>query len=71
MHGDLVVRALVLIAASAACPDCPPVRDARALVLGDAFWMNVLWLVLPFVAIALVLAWLARRIAKIDQGSAP
>jgi hypothetical protein len=69
MQGVLVVRSLVLTAASASCPDCPPVRDARALVLGDAFWMNVVWTVLPFVAIALVLAWLARQMAKFDQGA--
>jgi nitrate/nitrite transporter NarK len=69
MQDDLVVRSLILTAASASCPDCPPVRDARALVLGDAFWTNALWIVLPFVAIALVLAWFARQIAKIDQGA--
>lgn len=69
MQGDLAVRSLVLTAASAACPDCPPVRDARALVLGDAFWMNALWTVLPFIAIALVLAWFARLISKFDQGA--
>ncbi|HWO17504.1 MAG TPA: hypothetical protein VNO30_01970 [Kofleriaceae bacterium] len=44
-------------------------RDARALVLGDTFWMNALWMVLPFGVIALVLAGLARQIAKIDQGA--
>lgn len=63
------MRAIALIAANAACPDCPPVRDARALVLGDTFWMNALWMVLPFGVIALVLAGLARQIAKIDQGA--
>lgn len=69
MQSDLVVRSLVLTAASAFCPDCPPVRDARALVLGDAFLTNVVWSVLPFVVIALVLAWFARQLAKIDQGA--
>jgi hypothetical protein len=69
MQGDLVVRSLALTAVSAFCPDCPPVRDARALVLGDAFWTHAVWIVLPFVAIALVLAWFARQIAKLDQGA--
>ena len=64
------MRVLVLTAASAACPDCPPVRDARALVLGDGFWTNALWMVLPFIAIALVL-WLAHRIIQIYERSAP
>jgi hypothetical protein len=55
-----------LIAVSASlCPDCPPARDARALVLADAFWLRLLWLGLPFVvtavAVSLLLRWIDRR----------
>jgi hypothetical protein len=62
------VQSLTLLAAGALCPDCPPVRAARALVLGEAWWTNLLRVVLPFVVVAIVLALVARRLARIDRG---
>ena len=58
---------LILLAASALCPDCPTVRAARAMVLSEAWWTNVLRVALPFAVVAIVLALVVRRIAHIDQ----
>jgi hypothetical protein len=70
MQLGAVVHNLALIAASSLCPDCPPARAARALVLGDEIWTNLLWVVLPFVVIALVVGWLSRYALRyIDRGS--
>jgi hypothetical protein len=47
------------------CPDCPPVREARELVLGDALWTNALYLILPLaitlLAAVLILRWIDRQ----------
>jgi hypothetical protein len=57
------VHPLIAVSASL-CPDCPPARDARALVLADAFWLRLLWLVLPFAVTAMAVAWLVRWIDR-------
>jgi hypothetical protein len=47
------------------CPDCPPVREARELVLGDALVTNALYLILPLaitlLAAVLILRWIDRQ----------
>jgi hypothetical protein len=48
------------------CPDCPPARTARDLVLSESFWLNALYLVLPFVVVLVVAVILLRRL---DRGS--
>ena len=51
---------------AAACPDCPVGREARALVLSEAFWLNAGYALLPFVVALLAVRWFVRRL---DQGA--
>jgi hypothetical protein len=46
------------------CPDCPPVRTAREMVLAESFWLNALYMVLPFVAVVLALVVVAVRLDR-------
>ena len=46
------------------CPDCPPVRTAREMVLAESFWLNALYMVLPFVAVVLALVALAVHLDR-------
>jgi hypothetical protein len=46
------------------CPDCPPARAARELVLGGSFWLNALLLALPFLIVLFVGAAVLRRIDR-------
>lgn len=46
------------------CPDCAPVRAARAWVLEDAFLVNVLYALLPFAITALVIVLVARGVDR-------
>ena len=48
------------------CPDCPPAREARELVLSESFWLNAALMVLPF---ALVLAVAVALLHQLDRGS--
>lgn len=48
--------------AIAACPDCPPAREARAQVVADGMWLNALYAVLPFVLVLIVVRWFVGRI---------
>lgn len=48
------------------CPDCLVGREARALVLSDAFWTHTWSAVLPFAVAAVVVRWFVRRL---DQGA--
>ncbi len=51
------VAGMLPVRAVAACPDCAPVRAARAAIHDDpAFWSYLLWTALPFVFMALVAA---------------
>ena len=44
-----------------ACPDCAPIRAARAAILDDPdFWSYVLLTALPFVVVTLVAVWAHR-----------
>jgi hypothetical protein len=49
------------------CPDCPPARAARELVLSDGVWQNALYALLPFLVVALIALWFVRRL----DGRAP
>jgi uncharacterized membrane protein len=46
---------------AALCPDCPIGREARAMVLSDAFWTHASYAVVPFVVVAGAVAWFAHR----------
>jgi hypothetical protein len=46
------------------CPDCPPARTARALVFSESFWLNALFLVLPFLIVLFVGVAVLRRIDR-------
>jgi len=49
---------------AAACPDCPPIRAARAAIHDDpAFWTYVLLTALPFVLVVGI-AGAAHRMGK-------
>lgn len=43
------------------CPDCPPVRGARAMVLSQQLWLHALEIALPFAITGAVVRWIARR----------
>lgn len=46
---------------SLACPDCPPVRQARATILHDPhMWTYIASVVLPFLVIGIVAAMVYR-----------
>ncbi|HUQ03771.1 MAG TPA: DUF2243 domain-containing protein [Kofleriaceae bacterium] len=45
---------------AAACPDCPIGREARAMVLADAFWTHAWYAVVPFLVATGAVAWFAR-----------
>ena len=48
-----VVVCLAPARIAAACPDCPPIRAARAAIREDpSFWTYVLLTALPFVVVA-------------------
>ena len=47
------------------CPDCPPVREARALVFSETFWVTAWYALLPFVVVGLVVRVFVR---SLDQG---
>ncbi|HLL25988.1 MAG TPA: DUF2243 domain-containing protein [Kofleriaceae bacterium] len=42
------------------CPDCPPVREARALFF-ESFWPNLGTVVVPLVVVLTASAWIVRR----------
>jgi hypothetical protein len=46
------------------CPDCPPVREARALVFSEAFWVNVWYVLLPFAVVSLVVRVLVQSLDR-------
>ena len=49
---------------ASACPDCPPIRAARAAIADDpAFWTYVLLTALPFIVVAGIAA-AAYRIGR-------
>jgi len=49
---------------AAACPDCPPIRAARAAIRDDpSFWTYVLLTALPFIVVV-VIAAAAHRIGR-------
>lgn len=52
------------VALWAACPDCPPVRDARALFFEDGFFMNLAFALAPFAITLGVVAWLVSSISR-------
>ncbi len=49
------------------CPDCLPGRQARALILADEPVRNLLILIAPFLALALVVIALHFAIESIDR----
>ena len=51
-----------LAALAAACPDCLAGREARALVVSDAFWLHAWYAALPFAVVTVVVRWFARRL---------
>lgn len=51
----------------AACPDCPPVRAARALVWSETFGANAWYALLPFVVFGVIVHQVVRRV---DRGAA-
>jgi hypothetical protein len=46
------------------CPDCPPARAARALVLAQAFWANAAYALLPFLVIGVAVRWIVHRVDR-------
>lgn len=44
------------------CPDCPPAREARALVVADGAWLNAVYALLPFAVVLLAVLWFTRRL---------
>jgi hypothetical protein len=52
------------LAVVSACPDCPPARDARALVFSDGFWLNAWYALLPFVVVAIAVRWFVGRVDR-------
>jgi hypothetical protein len=44
------------------CPECPPVREARALVFSEAFWVTAWYALLPFVVVGLVVRVFVRSL---------
>jgi hypothetical protein len=46
-----------------ACPDCPPVRAARALAR-DELVTNLLLAALPFVIVLGLVAWIVSRVDR-------
>jgi hypothetical protein len=58
LHRDLHVR----------CPDCPPVREARELALGDALWTNALYVMLPLAITLIAAVVILSRIDRARRG---
>ncbi len=51
------------------CPECPPVREARALVFSEAFWVSAWYALLPFVVVGLVVRVFVRSLdQEIEDG---
>jgi hypothetical protein len=50
-----------------ACPDCATARAARHLVFGgDAFWLHVWGVALPFVITVLLVRAVLRRVGRAE-----
>jgi hypothetical protein len=50
------------MALAAACPDCPPVRDARAMFFANDLVLHLAFALAPFAATLGVVAWIVRSI---------
>jgi uncharacterized membrane protein len=61
------VTSLSLILATA-CPDCPAVRAARALVWSEPFGANAWYALLPFVLLGVIVHQIIRRIDRAASG---
>jgi hypothetical protein len=52
----------------ASCPSCPPAREARSLVLSEAFWANVTYAMLPFLVVGLAVHGFVKRLDRGARG---
>jgi hypothetical protein len=53
-----------IAAARFSCPNCATARAARELVLGDSFWLQLCWTVMPFVIVALIVGVIVGRVDR-------
>lgn len=51
-----------------ACPDCPPVRDARALFFEQGFAENVARAFVPFVVTLVLVLLIVRAVERARKG---
>jgi hypothetical protein len=56
----------VLTDLALACPSCATGRAARGLVFGDAFWLHLWAITLPFVVVVLAGRVVLRRLDRLD-----
>lgn len=49
------------------CPDCPTARTARQLVLEHDFVQHAVIALLPFLVVALAIAWVTTRLDRSDR----
>jgi len=56
----VLLAGLLVTTAAFACPDCPTARVVRASVLGEGFWSHLVMVLVPFLLIGALSAWLYR-----------
>ena len=60
----MMLGTLLSATLASACPDCPPAREARALVLGSDFLLHLTLVLAPFVATMIAVVWIATRVDR-------